>query len=86
MAQGAPPCSPPRRRKGISLLLDVREPELSLPFVGYALLSNAVFGWSRRRVPGVFVPATWIWLLLGVIILFWVLRNVSAYPFSVLAP
>ena len=59
---------------------------LSLPFVGYAFLSNAVVGLSGRRMPGIFIPATWIWMLLGVIILFWVLRNVPAYPFSVLAP
>jgi hypothetical protein len=59
---------------------------LSLPFVGYALHSNTVSGLSRRRLPGVFIPAAWIWMLLGVIVLFWVLRNVPAYPFTVLAP
>ena len=26
---------------------------------------------SGTGKPGIFVPATWIWLLLGVIILFW---------------
>ena len=59
---------------------------LSLPFVGYSLLSSAVSGLSRRRMPEVFIPANWIWMLLGVIVLFWVLRNVPAYPFTVLAP
>ncbi len=37
-------------------------------------------------MPEVFIPANWIWMLLGVIVLFWVLRNVPAYPFTVLAP
>ena len=59
---------------------------LFLPFLGYALLSNAVFSIGGRRLPGVLLPATGIWLLLAAIILFWILRNVPAYPFSVLAP
>ncbi len=59
---------------------------LSLPFVGYALLSNAVPGLSDRQMPEVFIPAAWIWMLLGVVILFWALRNIPAYPFSVMAP
>lgn len=59
---------------------------LFLPFLGYAVLSNAVFSTGGRRLPGFRLPATGIWLLLGAIILFWILRNVPAYPFSMLAP
>ena len=59
---------------------------LFLPFLGYALLSNAVFSAGGRRLPGFRLPATGIWLLLGAIILFWILRNVPAHPFSMLAP
>ena len=59
---------------------------LSLPFIGYASVSSAVSALSRRRLPGIFIPANWIWILLLGIILFWILRNVPAYPFSVLAP
>ena len=59
---------------------------LFLPLLGYALLSNAVFSAGGRRMPGFRLPASGIWLLLGGIILFWILRNVPAYPFSTLAP
>ena len=59
---------------------------LFLPFLGYALVSNAVFSAGGRSLPGFRLPATGIWLLLAAIILFWILRNVPAYPFSALAP
>ena len=38
---------------------------LSLPFVGYAFLSNAMTMVNGRRLPTVFIPAIWIWMLLG---------------------
>ena len=59
---------------------------LSLPFVSYGLISQILYVCSRRRLPGVFIPARWIWALLAVIILFWILRNIPRYPFSLLAP
>jgi len=59
---------------------------LSLPFVSYRLISQILYVCSRRRLPGVFIPARWIWALLAVIILFWILRNIPRYPFSLLAP
>ena len=59
---------------------------LFLPLIGYAFMSDAVFSAGGRRLPGIRLPATGIWLLLGAIILYWILRNVPAYPFSALAP
>ena len=59
---------------------------LCLPFIAYSLLSGLVRIVSGRRLPAVFVPAGWIWTLLGVIVLFWILRNVPLHPFSCLAP
>lgn len=59
---------------------------LSLPFVGYAFLSNAMTMVNGRRLPTVFIPAIWIWMLLGAVITFWALRNIPVYPFSLLAP
>ena len=58
----------------------------SVPFVGYALLSGIRRDLTGRSLPTVFIPSFWIWLLLGVVISFWVLRNIPVYPFSVLAP
>lgn len=59
---------------------------LALPFLGYAFLSRAALAARGRPLPEVFVPPVGIWALLGVILLFWVLRNVPLYPFSLLAP
>ena len=59
---------------------------LSLPFLGYSFLSYIVNGISGRALPNIFVPGILIWLLLGVILLFCVLRNIPFYPFSLLAP
>lgn len=57
-----------------------------LPFLGYAFLCRVVRLGSGRRMPVVFVPAIWIWILLGVIVSFWVLRNVRGHPFSLPPP
>ena len=59
---------------------------LTLPFIGYAFLSAVLLSTTGRRPPAVFLPAAWIWALLGGIVLFWVLRNVPVYPLSLLAP
>ena len=59
---------------------------LLLPFVAYFLASHAmlaVTGWPLRRV---FVRPELIWALLGVVLVYWLLRNVPAYPFTLLAP
>lgn len=69
--------------------------------VSQALASNSllvlgapvlVIGWTWRRAltlhgrpPGVFA-AKWIWLILGVIVAYGVLRNVPYYPCTLLAP
>jgi len=59
---------------------------LSLPFLAYGLLSSFVDRIGGISFPVVFIPATCIWSYLGVILLFWVVRNIPAYPFSLLAP
>lgn len=60
---------------------------LTLPFLGYAFLSSFLEELTGRiYLPRPFIPASWIWAYLGVILLFWVLRNIPVYPFSLLAP
>ena len=59
---------------------------MSLPILGYALASEAVLATVGRRLPGVRLPASWIWILLGAIILYWILRNIPVYPLTTLAP
>jgi Protein of unknown function (DUF2752) len=59
---------------------------LSLPFLGYSFFSYLMVGIRGRSLPNIFVPAYCIWTYLGVVLLFWVIRNISMYPFSLLAP
>ena len=59
---------------------------MSLPFLGYALASETFLATVGRRLPGVRLPASWIWALLAAIILFWIFRNIPVYPFTILAP
>ena len=57
-----------------------------LPLLVYGLASEALAVWRGRGLPQRFVPATWIWSLCVVIVLFGVARNLPVYPFDLLAP
>ena len=59
---------------------------LSLPFLAYAFLSWGRVAVGRRPLPRVFTSAAWVWLLLGLVLAYWVVRNVPVWPFSWLAP
>lgn len=58
----------------------------SLPFLGYSFLSYCMVEIRGKSLPTVFVPAIFVWMYLGVVLLFWVMRNISIYPFSLLTP
>jgi hypothetical protein len=58
----------------------------SLPFVAYWCLGELMRGVGGWRLPRLFLPAAWIWVLLGVIVLFGIVRNIPYYPWSLLAP
>ncbi|NOR75511.1 MAG: DUF2752 domain-containing protein [Draconibacterium sp.] len=38
------------------------------------------------KLPNIFSLKSTPWIILGVIILFWILRNMPVYPFDILAP
>lgn len=59
---------------------------LSLPFLGYAALSQARLAILGSPLKSVFIGPWPIWALLVLILSYWVLRNVPVYPFSLLAP
>jgi len=59
---------------------------LSLPFVGYFFASQAMLAVKGRPLRTFFVGPTLIWMLLGFILVYWMLRNIPVYPFSLLAP
>ena len=58
---------------------------LSAPFLAYAFVAQGLSALGWRLLPRPFLPAWVIWSLLGVIVAYWVLRNVPVYPFSVLS-
>jgi hypothetical protein len=57
-----------------------------VPFIGYGFVFYITAGIKSRSLPKIFIPAALIWILFGVIILFGILRNIPAEPFSFLAP
>jgi len=59
---------------------------LLLPFVAYFLASHAMLALTGRPLKKFFVRPAWIWALLGVVLVYWLLRNVPVYPFVLLAP
>lgn len=59
---------------------------LLLPFVAYFLASHAMLAVMGRPLRRFFVRPAFIWTLLGIILVYWLLRNVPGYPFTLLAP
>ena len=59
---------------------------LLLPFILYSFFKYTVSGITGRQQSKVFIPSDFIWALLVIIIVYWILRNVPYYPFTLLAP
>jgi len=59
---------------------------LMLPVLGYAGLSQLSLAVRGRALPEPVSCARQIWWLFGIIMAYWVLRNIPAYPLSLLAP
>ena len=59
-------------------------PAVLLLFYHYSFsFLNKKFRW---KLPNLFYLKSTPWIILGVIILFWILRNLPFYPFNILAP
>jgi hypothetical protein len=59
---------------------------LLLPFIAYSFIKYVAAGMRERPERNIFIPSVFIWALLGIIVLFWILRNLPYYPFTLLAP
>jgi hypothetical protein len=59
---------------------------VSLPFVAAFFISAVYRSWTGRRLPVRRLPGWATYLTLGIIIAFWVLRNIDIYPLTLLAP
>jgi len=59
---------------------------LLLPLVAYFLASHAMLAVTGQPLRKFFVRPELIWALLGVVLVYWLLRNIPAYPLTLLAP
>lgn len=59
---------------------------LSLPFLAYAGVSGLLLGFRGKGLPRLLRGRYWGWFVVCLVIIYWVVRNIPAYPFSILAP
>jgi hypothetical protein len=59
---------------------------VTLPFLTYGLVSEALLELRGSRLPEVMLPASWIRAFCFVVVLYAVARNLPLYPFDLLAP
>jgi hypothetical protein len=59
---------------------------LALPYLGYSAATYAIPGLGGRPLKGFLASPRFAWLVLRFVLLFWLLRNIPLYPFSLLAP
>jgi hypothetical protein len=59
---------------------------LTLPFMAFSFITYVVAGMRGRPDRKIIIPSGLIWALLGIVLLFWILRNLPYYPFTLLAP
>ena len=57
-----------------------------LPYLVYSLISYTLLVMRGRQLPGRLWPGWIIWSFIGVLIAFWILRNIPLFPFTWLAP
>lgn len=57
-----------------------------LPFITYSLINRFIIAIKKQPMPEFHIPAILIWILFGIVIAYWVLRNVNIYPFYLLSP
>ena len=55
---------------------------MALPVLAGWYAMKGAYVLAGRRAPAILIPAFWIWTLLAVVLVFWVLRNLPWYPFS----
>ena len=59
---------------------------IALPFLCYYFLSELLKRVKGKGLPNIFKSPVWGWVLVGTAIAFWILRNIPAYPFTLLSP
>jgi hypothetical protein len=58
----------------------------SLPFFGFWIIFYGMPALRNQPLRSAVIPAFYIRFILLIILLFWILRNITIYPFALLAP
>ncbi len=59
---------------------------LSLPFLGYTGVSHLCLSIRGKSLPKISGGRFVGWFIVGIVLVYWVIRNIPVYPFTVLAP
>ncbi len=59
---------------------------LLLPFLAYGIISEARRFITNKGLPYARLSPKIIWCLFGILVAFWVLRNIPVYPLTLLTP
>ncbi|MBI5361360.1 MAG: DUF2752 domain-containing protein [Planctomycetes bacterium] len=59
---------------------------LTAVIMAYSFITAIIRRFTGRAMPFNNIPALWTWIFFGAVLLFWFLRNLPFYPFSMLAP
>jgi hypothetical protein len=59
---------------------------ISLPLLAYLVVADLAGRIWNRRMPGCPLSGRVMWMVVGVVIVYWIARNLPFYPFSLLAP
>jgi hypothetical protein len=59
---------------------------LLLPLIAYAGFRILFEIWTGRKAPGIRVPRWIIGVFIGLVVAFWIARNIDVYPLTLLAP
>ena len=64
-----------------NILMIITVPYIIHRFLAYLLLH--IFG---KELPSIILPPVWVKILAGFTIIFWIVRNIPMYPFTLLVP
>jgi hypothetical protein len=59
---------------------------IALPFLGYFFVSELCNQNGAKRLPRLFVSPVWGWALVGIVVAYWITRNIPVYPFTLMSP
>lgn len=55
-------------------------------FIVYHYLHRLINQWLGWNLPNLFYKNNTPWVILVIVVIFWIARNIPAYPFNILAP